>query len=147
MKKALLIFALIGLASATYAQNEKPKTCFDMWEAVFKKRGSYAIHDDMHRKVVVSFFESDGSVVCYTGKVRVESGVISSVFIKYEDETYHLLDKKFYGKSQNKPKIDNGVSEMIYTEDDEKFRVLFIEQIKPKKKNFEPAPMPDEFLD
>lgn len=146
MKQALLIFALATFTSTLFAQNQKPKSCYEAWEAVFKKRGAYAINDDMHRKVIVSFFE-DGNVYCYTGKVRVESGRVTSVFIKYEDETFHLLDKKIYGIEKNKPKIENGISELIYTDDNEKFKVLFIEQIKPKKKSYESAPMPDDFLD
>lgn len=123
MKKALLLIALMAFTSAMFAQSEKPKTCYEAWEKVFKRRGAYAINDQMHRKVVVSIFE-DGNVYCYTGKVRVESGRITSVFIKYEDDTFHLLDKKIYGKDKNNPTISNGISEMIYTDDGERFKVF-----------------------
>lgn len=140
MKKTLLAaFALI-LSLASVAQES---TCFDKLEKAFEERGAYTVADDMHRNVIISFFE-DGEVYCIKGKVRVENGVITSIFFFYDDNTSELLDRKFYNKQRQSPKIENGISEMITTEDNENFRVVFIDQLKPRKKKYKPAELPDD---
>lgn len=113
-------------------------------EAAFKERGAYTIADEMHRNVIISFFEGDNDVMCVNGKVRVENGKISSVFLQYSDATYELMDVKFYNQNKHNPGISNGISEMIYTADGQKLKVVFIEQLRPKKKQFQQAVIPDD---
>jgi len=40
--------------------------------------------------------------------------------------------------------IVNGISEMILNADGEKFKVVFIEQLKPKKKAYKSVTLPDD---
>jgi hypothetical protein len=142
MRKSLLALMFIGLAVSAMAQ-KKELNCFERLEAAFKDRGSYTIADDIHRNVIVSFFE-DGNVYCVNGKVRVENGKITSIFLQYTDATMELFDVKFYNSQKQPPTINNGISEMILTQDGQKLRVVFIEKLKPKKKQFQEAALPDD---
>jgi len=134
MKKTLLLFIFSILFTATYAQTG----CFSEWKSVFEKRGAYTVSDDMHRKVIISFIEG-GESFCVYGKVRVENGKIVSVFVQYENGEYQLMDGKLVNSKKQAPGVSNGISEEITNEDGEKFYVLFIEKIKPKKKSYKSA--------
>jgi hypothetical protein len=111
-------------------------------EEAFSKRGAYTVADDMHRNVIISYFEKEGTR-CVSGKARVENGQIVSIFIMYDDNTYELLEKKFYNEKKAPVTIDNGISQMILTPDGEKFKVIFIEKLKPKQKTVKEATLPD----
>jgi hypothetical protein len=139
MKKGLL-FLFFGLLLSTtgYSQN-----CFLRLQTAFDGRGANAVADDMHRHVYVSFFE-DGTARCVLGKTRVENGKIVSVFLQYDDDTYELMDAKFYNSKKQQPEIINGISEMIYTSNGEKFKIVFIDQLKPKQKTLKEVELPDD---
>ena len=139
MKKSLLLTLVLISYLGAYAQND----CFKRLENAFKKRGSYTIADDMHRNVIISFFEG-GESTCVTGKVRVENGTIVSIFLQYKDDTYELMDKKFYNAKKMPPAFENGISEMIQTVDGERMRVVFIEKLKPKAKSLKSAAIPTD---
>lgn len=139
MNKFLLLSVAFFLSMNAFSQ----KTCFDKLEEAFTKRGSNTVADDMHRNVIVSFFEGN-QVNCIAGKARVENGAIVSVFVFFEDGTPELIDKKFYNAKKQPPMITNGISEMIYTQDGEKFRIVFIEKLKPKAKALKEAVLPDD---
>lgn len=144
MKKLLLMFGLVSLMfQEAIAQENKELNCFERIEEAFKERGSFTIADDIHRNVIISFFE-DGDAYCIKGKARVENGTISSIFVFYNDNTSELYDKKFYNQKKQPPVVSNGISEMIYTTDGERLRVVFIEKLKPKKKEFKRAVIPDD---
>ncbi|MES2589686.1 MAG: hypothetical protein V4622_11960 [Bacteroidota bacterium] len=129
MKKYLLFsFCFINYLSF-FSQED----CFKRLEDAFNKRGAYQISDEMHRNVIISFFDENGSN-CVKGKVRVENGTIVTVFLQYKDDSFELLDKKFYNSKKMPPLIINGISEMIITADGEKLRVIFIDKLKPKNK-------------
>lgn len=117
--------------------------CYTRLEKAFKERGAYTVADDMHRNVIISYFEKDGTR-CVSGKVRVENGQIVSIFIQFDDLTYELMDKKFYNDKKTFPTISNGISEMIYTADGEKFKVIFIDKLKPKQKSQKEVTLPDD---
>lgn len=139
MKRSILaIFALL-CTFGTFAQDD----CFKKLEDAFTKRGSYSIADEMHRNVIISFFTPEGTE-CVSGKVRVENGTIVSVFLQYDDNTYELFDKKFYNAKKTAPTITNGISEMIFTSDSEKFRVVFIDKLKPKQKSYKAVEIPTD---
>jgi hypothetical protein len=141
MRKILLFGLTILMTFATTAQSQD---CYQKLEDAFAKRGSYTIADDMHKNVIVSFFEADGTS-CVTGKVRVENGAIVSVFLQYRDDTYELfMDKDIYTAKKQPPLIQNGISEMIVTPKNEKFRVVFIDKLKPKPKAYKSAQLPDD---
>jgi hypothetical protein len=119
------------------------QNCYQQLEQAFQKRGAYTISDDMHRNVILSFFTgSDTS--CVTGKVRVENGTITSIFIEYQDNTFELMERKFFNSKKQMPTITNGISELIYTAEGEKFKVIFIDKLKPKAKEYNRAVLPKD---
>lgn len=140
MKKSLLVFLSIFTASLLYSQESD---CFTRLEKAFAKRGAYTVADDMHRNVILSFFEPNGTV-CLAGKVRVENGMITSIFIQFEEGDYELFEKKIFNSKKNPPTISNGISEMIYTPDGEKLRIVFIEKLKPKQREYKQIELPDD---
>jgi hypothetical protein len=139
MKKSLLFLSTILLVFVSNAQSD----CYKRLEDAFAKRGAYTVADDIHRNVVVSYFQKDG-VSCVAGKARVENGQIVSIFVQFDDNSYELIDKKFFNEKKGPPIINNGISEMIYTTDGEKFKVIFIDRIKPKQKSLKQVALPDD---
>jgi len=139
MKKGLLFLTAIVLTFSVSAQTD----CYKKFEDAFAKRGSYTVADDMHRNVIISYFEKEGTS-CISGKARVENGLIMSIFIQYDDNTYELLDKKFFNEKKTAPTISNGISELIYTADGEKFKIIFIDKLKPKSKTLKEVTIPDD---
>tara|TARA_R100000951_G_scaffold84844_1_gene72603 strand:- start:69 stop:497 length:429 start_codon:yes stop_codon:yes gene_type:complete len=141
MKKiVLLAFATVVSISSLFAQDEN---CYEKLENAFLERGAYTVSDDIHRNVIISFFEED-EVYCVKAKVRVENGFITSIFYYFDDNTSELYDKKFYNDKKQPPSIENGISEMITNVDGESFKVIFIEKLKPKKKNLKRVEIPDD---
>lgn len=140
MKKLILIGILAVMMPTSWSISQG---CFERLEKAFEERGSYTVSDDIHRNVIIVFFE-DAESTCIKGKARVENGVVSSIFIYYDDNTSELYDKKFYNSKKQPPVIKNGISEMIHTNDGERIRIVFIEKLKPKKKDFKEAVLPDD---
>jgi hypothetical protein len=142
MKKGLLFIFTLVLSTAFNAQSTD---CYKKFEEAFTKRGSYTVGDEMHRNVIISYFDKTGAAVeCVAGKARVENGLIVSIFVQYGDGTYELLDKKFFNEKKTMPSISNGISEMIYTTDGEKFKIIFIDKLKPKQKEKKQVVIPDD---
>lgn len=144
MKKFLLLsttFILMTIGSFASAQEEL--NCFEKLEKAFEKRGAFTVSDNIHRNVIISFFE-DNNVYCIKAKVRVENGYITSIFYFYEDGTSELYNKKFTNTKNEPPKIINGISELITNADGERFKVVFIEQLKPKQKKLKRVTIPDD---
>lgn len=139
MKKYLFLSLLLAGFLSVSAQDD----CFKRLEEAFKKRGAYSVADDMHRNVIISFFEGEGTN-CVAGKARVENGTVVSIFLQYKDDTYELLDKKFANAKKLAPTIENGISEMIFTVDGEKLRIVFIDKLKPKAKSYKSVNLPDD---
>tara|TARA_R100000935_G_scaffold57209_1_gene90647 strand:+ start:108 stop:473 length:366 start_codon:yes stop_codon:yes gene_type:complete len=106
--------------------------CHTRLQNSFDSRGAFSVLDDMHQNVFISFFE-DGISRCVAGKAFVENSVIKNVFLQYDDNTFELMDSKFYNSERKPPSIINGISEMIYTTEGEKFKVIFIDVLKPKQ--------------
>ncbi|HPG10114.1 MAG TPA: hypothetical protein PLU37_01190 [Chitinophagaceae bacterium] len=128
--KRILIIAFVNLI--TYSANaQDPLDCFTRLQKAFDNRGANPAPDGMHQHVYLSFFE-DGTSRCISGKVQVENNKIVSVYLQYADDTFGLLEPKFYNSEKKQPTIKNGISEMIYTSEGEKFKIVFIELLKPK---------------
>ncbi len=139
MRKLLFSALALLLTTSVVAQDD----CYKKLEEAFAKRGSYTVADEMHRNVIVSFFTPEGTE-CLSGKARVENGTITSVFLMFDDNTYELYEKKFYNAKKTSPTITNGISEMIYTADGEKFKVVFIDKLKPKAKTYKQVELPTD---
>ena len=131
MKNTLTLLCLTFLFSGAYAQSG----CLQDWRDAFEKRGSYSVADDMHRKVYISFVEGNESY-CLSGKCRVENGRIVSIFLQFEDGTFELMDMEFHNKDGRPPSISDGISEEIINEKKEHFYVIFVDKLKPKKKEY-----------
>ena len=140
MKKSILILAVVFIGLSSFGQSK----CFTRLQKAFDDRGSYTVSDDMHRNVILSFFQEGGESYCIAGKVRVENGLIVSIFLQYDDNTYEMMEKNFYNSKKNSPTIVNGITEMIYNTDSEKFKIVFIDQLKPKKKSYKSVDLPDD---
>ena len=140
MKKSLLALFVLYISFASMAQND----CFVRLQKAFDDRGSHAVADDMHRNVIITYFLKGGSSYCITGKARVENGLIVSIFLQYEDNSYKLVEKEFYNLKRNPPTVVNGITEMITNSDGEKFKIVFIDQLKSKKKGYKSAELPDD---
>jgi hypothetical protein len=140
MKKSLLILAVLFMTLGLSAQND----CYKKLEDAFAKRGAYGVGDDMHRNVIISFFDKNGNATCASGKARVENGQIVSILVQYDDGTYEPYEKKFFNEKKQLPYITNGISDMTFTADGEKFKVIFIDKLKPKQKAVKEVALPDD---
>ena len=141
MKKSLLVLIIAVVSSVSFSQTSD---CFLRLQKAFNVRGANPVSNDMHRNVIISYFQTDGSAFCIAGKARVENGKIVSIFLQYDDNTYELMEKDFYNSKKQKPQIVNGISEMIFNADGEKFKIVFIDQLKPKKKAYKSVSLPDD---
>lgn len=144
--KRILLFILVGVfvfgAELSFAQKGEPN-CFERYEQAFKERGAYAISDNIYRTVMISFFDGD-EVYCIKGKVRVEGGYVTSIFYYYDDGSVELYDKKFANAKNEPPTVSNGISEMIINADRQKFRIVFMDRLKPKQKHLQKLEIPDD---
>ena len=141
MKKSLLVLVLTLISSVSFSQSSD---CFIRLQKAFDSRGANTVSDDMHRNVIIAYFQEDGGSYCISGKARVENGLIVSIFLEYDDNTYELMEDKFFSAEKQPPTIVNGITEMIHNGDGERFKVVFIEQLKPKKKSYKSVSLPDD---
>ena len=123
----LLSFFFIGQLFIAQSQSD----CFFKLEKAFTERGANTVPDAMHKNVVICFFNQE-RMGCFSGKVRVEGGKITSIFLQYSDDSFVLYDDPFVNAFKKAPTIKNGISEMIYSSKGETFKVVFMDQLKPK---------------
>lgn len=140
MRNILFITFSLLFSSLAFSQEDD---CYKKLEEAFAKRGSYTVADEMHKNVIICFFRADGTE-CLSGKARVENGTIVDIFLMYEDGVYELYEKKFTNAKKTAPTITNGISELIITVDGEKFKVVFIDKLKPKQKSYKQANLPTD---
>ena len=132
MKRIFLLTFFSALIGGAFAQTG----CYSEWKKAFTERGAYAVTDEVHRNVYISFIDGTESY-CVAGKVRVEYGKVVSIWLMYEDGTYDLLEAvSFTSKTKQAPIIDNGISEEIITKDGEHLYIIFVDKLKPKKKTY-----------
>lgn len=145
IKPLFQINAFILLVCSFYygSLSAQSNDCFKKLEHSFATRGSYFVEDAIHKNVIISMFKPSGTI-CYDGKVRVENGTIQTIFIELEDSTYEIYDKKFYNELKLPPVIDNGISELIISENGDKFKIVFIDKLKPKAKTYKEAELPED---
>jgi len=146
MKKIISFLAITLIISAAFSQSQKTElTCYSKYAKVFEKRGAKEVVDGTYDDVIISIRK--GSMAdCFYGKVTVKDGSIDyqNMHLKFEDATYEKLDLRFKYKEKGKVVgIVNGISNVILTEDEELVNVLFVKNIKPKKKKYAKAAEPD----
>lgn len=122
------------------AQTEET-SCYNQWAKAFEIRGADDVKDGWHDGVVLSI-RSGSKTKCYTAKVEVSTGSIKEIFIKFVDGKYDLY-KPAWKYTDQKATIINGITKTLQTMDDDLVNVIFINHLKPKKKAFELAPLPD----
>ena len=124
------------------APPQQEQTCLEQWMAFFEKRGANFVPDGMDRNVIVSVTDKNGTE-CFIGKARVEGSRVTAVFIKYQDESFHLMEASEFKTSG--ASINNGISDPWITKDGNKtIRVVFKDKVKPPKKSYQQAPGPDD---
>jgi hypothetical protein len=141
MKKliaVLLPFCLILMLSS--AQDEE-LNCYQKYAKKFEERGAKDVEDGWHEDVIITFRQGS-TADCYIGKVRVEEGAVTQVYIRNADGSYDLFKKQF--KHETKATITNGISKTLITVDDELINVVFPSHINPPKKKYLTAPDPDD---
>jgi len=145
MKKVLLSLIVLAVFSVAKAQenDEENVTCHQKYARVFEGRGAYPVADGVYDNVIITFRK--GSMAeCLYGKVTVQKEEINTyeMYLKFEDNTYEKITRKFRYPDE-KITIENGMSRTMITVDDELITVLFIKNIKPKKKSYVKAADPD----
>ena len=139
MKKSLLVIAVSFLTTMSFGQ------CFERLEKAFNERGSQAIVDNTYDEIIISYLSLDGSSYCVEGKVRVKNGTIETIWTTYENGEQVYLEDRFSNLKKQPPSIVNGISEVIRNASTgEKFRIVFIKQLKPKRKALKQASIPDD---
>ena len=138
--KYLLALAFFALNSFSFTQTND---CLKKMEYLFNKRGSNPIENGIHYHIIVSYSKPAGNV-CYNGKVIVENGAISKIFTELEDGTFEELTKKFTNTKNEVPRFENGISDLIVTENGLKIHVIFVDKLKPKAKAYKEAELPED---
>jgi len=128
------------LSSNVTAQDD---CSFERLKSAFDERGAYSVSDDIHRNVIVVFFD-DAESTCVPGKARVVNGSLESIFILYDDNTSELYVDKPVTAKKEPVKIENGISDVVRTRNNERIRVVFIDSLKPKQKSFRKVKLPDD---
>ena len=146
MKKIISALILTCIFSISFAQNNKIElNCYDKYAKVFEKRGANEVLDGTYDNVIISIRK--GSMAdCFYGKVTVtdRSVDLKNVFLKFEDDTFEKLELEFkYKEKEKMVAIVNGISNVILTEDEELVNILFVKNIKPKKKKYAKAAEPN----
>lgn len=119
---------------------EDTESCYAAYARVFEARGARDVEDGMHDNVIITIRQGVRAD-CYKGKVKVDKGVVKEMFIKFTDGGYDVFSPNL--KSDQVPEIVNGISKTIITADDRLINVLFINYIKPKKKEYERVSLPN----
>jgi hypothetical protein len=135
MKRLYTFLIVTILTSMTYAQDN----CYESYRVVFENRGSDEINDGVHDDVIISNRSKDGNE-CYLGSVTVKNKEIVEIAIYFEDGTKEVVVYTF--KDKLPWTTDNGISRTRVTTKDEQINVMFIDRIKPKKKQYKKAPLP-----
>lgn len=143
MKKIYLfiLFVVFGIGAINAQSSHDEASCYTQWAKAFEIRGSDEVKDGWHDGVVLSI-RSGSKNKCYTAKVQVESGAVKEIFIKFVDGKFDAY-KPSWKYQEQKATITNGISKTLQTLEDDLINIIFINHLKPKKKAYELAPMPD----
>jgi len=139
MKK--LIFGLALSIFSTSIVAGDGGNCYDAYSKKFAERGANEVKDGWYENVVITFRQGD-QADCVLGKVQVEKGAVTQMYLKNVDGTYQIFTKKW--KHEEKAIISNGISKSRITIDGEIVNVIFTTSIKPPKKKVAAAPSPDD---
>jgi hypothetical protein len=140
MKKSIVLLALLGLFSLnTYSQDDV--SCYMEYSKVFEQRGANTVEDGDHDNVIITIRSAVGTKAeCLMGKVKVKDKKVVEMKFRFTDGSFEKYEPSY--KFTQDAIITNGISKTLITVDDKLVNVLFINHIKPKKKEYEKAPLP-----
>lgn len=131
----------LGLMStAMFAQTDS-ESCYEKYRKVFENRGAYEAEDGIHDNVVLSIRRKDEPAECILCTVTIKNGDVVEIAVYYEDNSKD--DMEFEFKDNISWTIFNGMSRTRVTNHDEQINLMFTDLIKPKKKKYKQAPLPD----
>lgn len=138
-----IFFTILLMATTLLSFGQDDRNCFDKYEDKFEERGAFDVEDGWYEDVIITFRKGNNAE-CLYGKAKVVDGVVTLIYLKYADGTYeeHPINKRF--KHYEAPKIVNGISKSLITEENEVINVIFVKSIKPPKKEYSAAPNPDD---
>ncbi|MGQ3014949.1 MAG: hypothetical protein ACT6QS_14665 [Flavobacteriales bacterium] len=141
MKKIVFLF-LLSLPVLLFAQTPESNddNCFVQYMKLFEKRGGNEVVDGVYDDVIISI-RIGTQCDCYRGKVKVENKAIRSVYIRYSDGSYDLYEPNY--KYKDDWLVVAGKSKTRVTNDDKLVDIFFPSLLRPKKKDYEKAPLPD----
>lgn len=134
MRTVLFTFLLGFVLNGAFAQQGKEQSCYEAYKKEFDERGAYNVEDGKYTGVIIAIVTSSGTD-CLYGKVQVEGGHVTAMWLMFEDNSYEYLDRK-YKTGNGRARIVNGITEPLVSTDNETFYVVFIDKIKPKKKQY-----------
>ncbi|HQQ94120.1 MAG TPA: hypothetical protein PLQ93_06165 [Bacteroidia bacterium] len=149
--KKILLFLMLGLSSAVFAQNQK--SCFLEYYDLFDKRGSNPIPDGVQNVVVTVRDTKENSCFTVLGQVEVKNNAISGPLkIKNRKGEFvppgTLYPKTTVHEKYDAPKsnlkrdysIKNGMTANFLTQDMKVVNFFFIDYLKPQPSSAAEAP-------
>lgn len=136
-----LVFGLVLSVFSTSIVAGDGGNCYNAYNKKFAERGANEVKDGWYENVVITFRQGD-QADCVLGKVQVEKGAVTQMYLKNVDGTYQIFTKKW--KHEDKAVILNGISKSRITIDGEIVNIIFTTSIKPPKKKVAAAPSPDD---
>ena len=136
-----LVFGLVLSVFSTSIVAGDGSNCYNAYNKKFAERGANEVKDGWYENVVITFRQGD-QADCVLGKVQVEKGAVTQMYLKNVDGTYQIFTKKW--KHEDKAVILNGISKSRITVDGEIVNIIFTTSIKPPKKKVAAAPSPDD---
>tara|TARA_Y100000589_G_scaffold187794_1_gene177772 strand:+ start:66 stop:491 length:426 start_codon:yes stop_codon:yes gene_type:complete len=140
MKKLVFVFVSFIFVSNIIASDDE--NCYEKYNNKFAERGANNVKDGWYENVVITFRQGK-EADCFLGKVQVEKGEVTKMYLKNEDGTYQIFNRKWQNE-EVKSTITNGISKSRSTIDGEIVNVIFPTSIKPPKKKIAAAPSPDD---
>jgi hypothetical protein len=141
MMKNIILGLMIAVTSTVFAGEIGSQNCYQKYAKKFEERGANDVPDGWDEDVVVTFRQGSNAD-CLMGKVKVEKGVITQIYLRNTDGSYEIYNKQF--KHATKATVTNGISKTLVTVDDILVNVIFRKSIKPPKKQITVAPDPDD---
>ncbi len=129
-------------STGVFAGDGDGVNCYDAYEKKFAERGANEVKDGWYENVVITFRQGN-QADCVLGKVQVEKGSVTQMYLKNVDGTYQIFTKK-WKHEESESIVSNGISKSRLTIEGEIINVIFTTSIKPPKKKIAIAPSPDD---
>jgi len=142
-----LLMGISFVSNPVQAQTEKAvHICYNQWSKAFDARGSEDVADGWHDGIIVSIRYQSGKNDCLLGKVEVKDQKIITIYLKDVDNQSELFKpeaKKNIKDNTLKIPLGFGISTTLRQNDDSMVNIIFKDKLKPKKKSYQQAPLPD----